>query len=162
MKQHLSNTNSPKTILQVTNPGYTSPEEITRLRKLEDEGRLQAETFITSVDAMLADSKALYGDSIHNPTYPIELDSRSYCGVLLKRTPQPAPLFLWTSHNYIMARSLLNYPPEEICWDCVSHLDAIRDKQGHRPALEHLRNPDDCDCAMWVLQRHGCKCEEKL
>jgi hypothetical protein len=158
---HLSDCDSPKITFEVTNPGYISPTEIVRLRKLEAEGKLLAETFISSVDEMIADAKALYGDNIYNPTYLMPVNSLAYCGETLKRTAKSPPEFLWTCDNYSFPADLLNCKPNEICWDCVDRLDVIRNKQGYRPVMDKLRNPDDCDCAMWVLQQKGCKCGKK-
>ena len=40
-------------------------------------------------------------------------------------------------------------------------LDKIRDKQGYRSTVDYLRNPNDCQCAIWVLQNNGCRCNKE-
>jgi len=100
---------------------------------------------------------------ITNPfggTWPTKLDSRAYCGVLLKRQSKTYPDLLWECVNYIMPCSILEHLPD-VCWDCVAGLDQIRNKQGYRPIVEELRNPENCRCVMWVLQRQGCRCGVK-
>ena len=159
MIQHLENIDSsaPRTQIEVTNPGYISPEQLAFYRSLEKENRLWTFYYETSVDDIIADAKIVWGDPF-KPTIMMDVYANAYCGELLIREAKPAPQILYDAINYTNACNLLDYHEEDICFDCVGHLDRIRDKQGYRPVLEYLRDPDSCCCASWILQRNGCQC----
>ena len=144
--QHIVNPSSPRIELLCTNPGYQSPESWAKLSKEDKECNL-----------------AVWGQDHAKPLLSYEVYSLSYCSVTLERIPKPAPELLWDCINYIAACSILDYSKEEICWDCVDELDEIRDKQGHEPAVEHLKKRklyghDVCQCSRAVLVKSGCKC----
>jgi hypothetical protein len=144
--QHITNPNSPETTIPVTNPGYLTQEE---LQSLSDEER--------------RNHLIVWGDSFTSRLTTMKLNSLSYCGAVLERKPYPPPVLLYECVNYTVACSILDYPKEEICWECVAILDAIRDKQGHGPMVEFLKKQDEfgynvCICSKFVLMKTGCQC----
>lgn len=146
MMNHLPDLDSPKVAIQCTNPGYYTPQDWASLSQEDKEANL-----------------SLYGPDYSNPFILRELDSLSYCGVTLERTPQKSPGLLWDCVNYTQACSLLDYPKEEICWKCVSELDEIRDKQGYGPIVEFLKKQaahdgNICICSKFILMKTGCQC----
>jgi hypothetical protein len=143
--KHLCNPCSPKETIQLNNPNYIeSPEQY--------DG-----SFIT-----LEELEAMYGDSIYSPTYPFAVASLTYCNQKCIRKPLPKPDLFWEAVNYIAPQSIIECPENEVCWDCVAILDKIRHNQGYRPVVDYLQNPNDCQCAVWVLQNSGCRCQNKI
>jgi hypothetical protein len=158
MIYHLSDPQSSKVDIVLTNPCFVSEKQVAHWRQLEAEGRLAAETFMSSVGERLENLRYLYGNNWKSPTHTLQMPGWSYCGTPIIREPKPAPEFLWNPINYIPACNIPNYPDDEVCQICVDALDQIRDKQGYRPVRERQAAPEECECAGWYLWQHGCKC----
>ena len=150
MKLHLADDESPKEVLFLTNPCYRSPEQREKAKS--------SDWFMTDEEL-----DKLYGKSWQQPIHPQSFSTLAYCGVTLETKPKPAPEVLYEMINYKVAYCLLEHQEdgEEICWDCVAKLDKIRNDEGRCEVMQRLRNPDSCDCALWVLMREGCRCEKE-
>lgn len=145
--QHLPDPESPKVNFQTAHPGYLSEEERSK-----------------ATPEKLKDHIAVWG-TYDVPMQTYQMDSLSYCGEILQRIAHKPPNFLWDCINYTMACSILDYPKDEICWECVARLDEKRQLERPYvvPVIEMLKRRelyglDACGCKDSVLFTIGCQC----